>query len=82
MAVFVLSCSVHRTRWGLDPGAVAVTLDVQLFKGMRPARCGQDIKNAFCSTLHQFRLSKESDLVCLSRPARNKQKWETVCDKR
>ena len=56
MAVFFLSCSVHRTRWGLDPGAVAVTLDVQLFKGMRPARCGQDIKNAFCSSLRQFRL--------------------------
>eukprot|EP01044_Picomonas_judraskeda_P008998 COSAG03_NODE_1066_length_4919_cov_34.166183_2_plen_202_part_00 len=39
--------SVHRTRWGLDPGAVNVTLDLQLFTGMRAGKGGLGTEKVF-----------------------------------
>ena len=39
--------SVHRVRWGLDPGTVKVTLELQLFTGMKGARGGLGTEKVF-----------------------------------
>ena len=39
--------SVHRTRWGLDPGGVKVTLELQLFTGMKGSRGGLGTEKVF-----------------------------------
>ena len=39
--------SVHRIRWGLDPGGVECTLDLRLFTGMKVGRGGLGTEKVF-----------------------------------